>query len=114
MPRSAVIAAHAQHASGAAALALGAAVLMLGNTAARADLTEVDGRVVVAPSQIATPARGLSMAQVEARFGAPQSKHPAVDNPPITRWDYPQFTVYFVGSSVIHCVVHDSGVGTSP
>ncbi|WP_407276057.1 hypothetical protein [Halothiobacillus sp. DCM-1] len=53
---------------------------------------------------------GLSMSQVEKRFGAPKHKQapvPAVGtryNPPITRWDYPQFTVYFEHGRAIHLV----------
>ena len=48
--------------------------------------------------------RGLSMAQVEARFGAPDQRIAAVGNPPISRWVYPQFVVYFEGEFVIHAV----------
>jgi hypothetical protein len=52
----------------------------------------------------AHPARGDSMAQVEARFGAPEQVIPAVGQPPITRWVYPDFTVYFEGDRVLHAV----------
>ena len=80
--------------------------LGLGAALARADLTQTDGQVSLQASSVATPARGSSMAQVEAKFGAPQAKHEAVGNPPIARWDYPQFTVYFENSHVIHAVAH--------
>lgn len=50
------------------------------------------------------PAKGDSMAQVEARFGAPEQIVPAVGQPPITRWVYPGFTVYFEGDRVLHAV----------
>lgn len=80
-------------------------ILLVGGIA-RAELTQTDGRVALQASSVTTPARGSSMAQVEARFGAPQSKHEAVGSPPITRWDYPQFTVFFEFSHVIHAVVH--------
>lgn len=50
------------------------------------------------------PARGDSMAQVEARFGTPGQIVPAVGEPPITRWVYPDFTVYFEGDRVLHAV----------
>lgn len=50
------------------------------------------------------PAKGDSMAQVEARFGAPEQIIPAVGQPPITRWVYPDFTVYFEGDRVLHAV----------
>jgi hypothetical protein len=51
------------------------------------------------------PARGSTMSQVEARFGTPASRHAAVGNPPITRWDYPQFAVFFEYDKVLHAVI---------
>ena len=50
------------------------------------------------------PSRGHSMAQVEAQFGAPSERHAAVGDPPITRWVYPSFVVYFEYSHVVHAV----------
>lgn len=57
------------------------------------------------------PERGLSMAQVEAKFGAPLEKLEtrgggAPLQPPINRWRYAEFTVYFERSRVIHAVVN--------
>jgi hypothetical protein len=52
----------------------------------------------------ALPARGVSMAQVEARFGAPAERFAAVGEPPITRWVYPSFVVYFEHQHVVHTV----------
>jgi hypothetical protein len=54
------------------------------------------------------PGRGNTMATVEGRFGAPTSRHAAVGNPPITRWDYPQFSVYFENDRVLHTVLSRS------
>ena len=51
------------------------------------------------------PARGSSMSAVEARFGAPATRHAAVGAPPITRWDYPQFSVFFEHDKVLHAVI---------
>lgn len=51
------------------------------------------------------PARGITMNKVEAQFGTPTERHPAVGNPPITRWDYPGFSVFFERDHVIHSVV---------
>jgi hypothetical protein len=51
------------------------------------------------------PVRGSTMSQVEARFGAPASRHAAVGDPPITRWDYPQFSVFFEYDKVLHAVL---------
>lgn len=50
------------------------------------------------------PARGTTMAEVESRLGSPQARHPAIGEPPISRWVYPEFTVYFEHDRVIHSV----------
>ncbi len=52
------------------------------------------------------PHTGLSMDQVTAKFGAPDQQLPAVGTPPITRWVYGSFTVYFEGDRVIHSVLN--------
>jgi hypothetical protein len=44
------------------------------------------------------------MADVESRFGAPATRHATVGQPPITRWDYADFSVYFEFERVIHAV----------
>ena len=50
------------------------------------------------------PGAGMSMAQVRARFGAPLAVRGPVGKPPITRWNYAGFTVYFEHSHVVHSV----------
>jgi hypothetical protein len=50
------------------------------------------------------PARGMSMDKVEATFGAPARRVPAIGQPPISRWEYPGFVVYFENNFVIHAV----------
>lgn len=59
-----------------------------------------------ASAPVATPARGATMSKVEAQFGAPAERHGAVGNPPITRWDYATFSVFFEHDHVIHSVIH--------
>ena len=54
---------------------------------------------------IATPSHGRTMQQVESGFGTPSQKVPAVGDPPISRWVYPDFTVYFEDEFVIHTVI---------
>jgi len=54
---------------------------------------------------IPRPTRGMTMQQVEANFGAPVSINPAVGEPPITRWIYDKYTVYFEHQYVIHAAV---------
>ena len=55
------------------------------------------------------PDRGLSMAQVQARYGVPAAKlaprgGQKADWPVIHRWSYPAFTVYFERDKVIDAV----------
>ena len=45
------------------------------------------------------------MSQVASKFGDPSSKVAAVGTPPISRWEYPGFVVYFERDHVIHSVV---------
>lgn len=65
-----------------------------------------------APVAISAPARGVSMADVEARYGAPAQRYDAVGLPPITRWVYPSFVVYFEYSHVVHAVAVKAPAGT--
>ena len=88
-----------------AVCALGCALAMA--PAAHADSLSVD-RSSTATSN-AMPQRGLSMARVESRFGAPVSKLPSAGgdtakHPQINRWQYPGYTVYFERNHVIHSV----------
>ena len=53
------------------------------------------------------PSNGMSMDDVRARFGDPSNKNAAVGDPPITRWEYPSFVVYFEYRNVIHAVRTD-------
>lgn len=50
------------------------------------------------------PQRGLTKEQVEARFGEPQTRRDTVGDPPITRWDYDGFSVYFEYDRVLRAV----------
>lgn len=56
------------------------------------------------PASARLPARGMSMKQVELDFGAPASRKAPVGDPPITRWEYQSFIVYFEYRRVIHAV----------
>jgi hypothetical protein len=79
-----------------------------GLESARSETIAVDNGIAVKESDVATPARGMTMDQVSAKFGAPASKVPAVGKPPISRWEYPGFVVYFEHEHVIHSVVANS------
>lgn len=66
------------------------------------------------------PSRGMSMAQVEKKYGAPQRKLSprgggSAKQPVINRWDYSNFIVYFEQSHVIHAVLNTpAGNNTNP
>ena len=51
------------------------------------------------------PARGMNMDNVEHIFGAPLEKYDAVGKPPIARWDYGNYVVYFEYNLVLHTVL---------
>ena len=59
-----------------------------------------------ASADIDKPARGSDMDSVQQRYGEPNDRHAPVGDPPITRWVYGQFTVYFEHQYVIHAVTH--------
>ncbi|WP_260291689.1 hypothetical protein [Sedimenticola hydrogenitrophicus] len=52
------------------------------------------------------PRPGQTMEAVRVRFGEPEQELPWVGEPPITRWIYGDFTVYFENEYVINTVVH--------
>ena len=72
---------------------------------ASADTLLLEGLSIDSASAEARPRRGMSMDSVEARFGAPSSRIGAVGEPPISRWEYPGFIVYFEHEHVVHAAV---------
>ncbi len=52
----------------------------------------------------AGPTRGMTQASVESKFGTPTSRDAEVGEPPISRWEYPGFVVFFEYDRVIHSV----------
>lgn len=94
-------------------------------TASAAPLTQTHGdnlliHRVQQESHMNLPSRGMSMAQVEKTYGAPQSKlsprgGDSKKHPVINRWDYAKFIVYFEHSHVIHSVLNTpAGNNTNP
>ncbi|GEM_PF-1353611 len=89
-------------------------ILLLPATPAAADVLSIPDEN---PAMEATPApelplRGSTMAAVRARFGEPKSisgpvggDHP--QRPPITRWEYDSFSVFFEHDHVVHSVIPD-------
>ena len=71
-------------------------------------------RVQVEPGNL--PRRGMSMAQVEARYGVPSDRLDPRGGqkhawPTINRWVYPAFTVYFERTKVIDVVMTKADPG---
>lgn len=52
----------------------------------------------------ACPTRGMTMEAVKKRFGEPSQRRSAVGEPPISRWFYDDFIVYFENNRVLHTV----------
>ncbi len=73
--------------------------------AAVAETLVVNDQVQLRDSGVERPTRGSTMHAVEQRFGQPAQRHATVGQPPITRWDYPNFSVFFEKDRVIHAVV---------
>lgn len=83
----------------------GAAGAMLSvSVAARADTLLIEGVEQEAQTRSDRPARGATKDSVEQRFGEPTRMVAAVGDPPISRWEYPGFIVYFEYDRVIHAV----------
>ena len=56
------------------------------------------------------PTNGMKQAGVRARFGEPVTTHAPVGDPPITRWDYTGWSVYFEYDLVLFTVLHKGQV----
>ena len=54
---------------------------------------------------IERPTRGASKQQVEQKFGKPLNLTDPVGEPPISRWEYENFNVFFEYEHVIHSVL---------
>ena len=85
------------------------ATVLMAATAAHADSFDVRSNAAHG-HRSDVPHRGMTMAQVEQAYGAPVDKLPtaggdAPRHPPINRWRYNGYTVYFERNRVIHSVV---------
>ena len=93
------------------AVALAASVLFpVALRADELDLQSTPDAPASAPAPAELPKKGLLQSQVLKTFGEPQTRHAPVGgdsakHPPITRWDYPGFTVIFEQGHVVDAVV---------
>ena len=85
-----------------------ASVLLSATSIAQAEVISIaDPRYDVPNSAegVIRPVQGVSMTTVEQQYGQPEQKSAAVGEPPITRWTYNNFVVFFEHNLVIHSVV---------
>ncbi|MES0872661.1 hypothetical protein [Sinimarinibacterium thermocellulolyticum] len=77
---------------------------------AYADVLSLPGDPAAA---ISAPSRGMHQSAVVRQFGEPLRRHPPVGGgkprqPPITRWDYDGWSVFFENDIAIDVVVKDA------
>jgi len=86
-----------------------AALALLVTQSVTADVLLIDAiqqEPVNSEEGLPRPDRGMTMDQVKRRFGEPVTEHPWVGEPPITRWDYNSYSVFFEHQYVVTSVVH--------
>jgi hypothetical protein len=84
-------------------------LLVMASITVKADVLLMDAIAAAPPnssSGVIRPQRGATMPEVFAAFGEPEQTREAIGEPPITRWVYPKYTVYFEYQSVIDVVLH--------
>jgi hypothetical protein len=85
-----------------------ACVLLSATSLSKAEVISIadpTNQVANSPEGVSRPIQGMSMATVEQQFGQPEQKITAVGQPPIARWIYTAFVVFFENNLVIHSVV---------
>ena len=84
-----------------------AALTLFASTALQAETIEISvSKQGASLADIDRPTHGMTKAQVEAKFGAPQEILDAVGDPPITTWAYEHYSVYFEYDIVLHTVLN--------
>jgi hypothetical protein len=56
------------------------------------------------------PTNGMKQSDVRNRYGVPAKEDAPVGDPPITRWDYNGWSVYFEYDLVLYTVLHKGQV----
>lgn len=92
---------------------LSALALLLSLAAATAPARADYHALPASDAAAALPGKGDSQQAVLGRHGEPVTRHAAVGGgstaqPPITRWDYPGFSVFFENSHVVDAVVPEA------
>ena len=78
-------------------------LVLAGTVQAAGDVLLIES--IKSAPQIDTPRNGLTMDQVRQQYGEPASAVAAVGEPPISRWEYTGFSVFFENNLVLHSVI---------
>ena len=79
------------------------ALLLAAMGTASADTVSMGG--AAAATDDGRPTRGMTQARAESKYGSPSTVKAPIGEPPITRWEYPDFVVFFEHDRVIHAVL---------
>lgn len=85
---------------------LGLALLLVTILSSQAQTLEIPIGEQGDPQLTQLPQTGESRRSVLERFGLADEEHAPVGQPPITRWDYREFSVYFEYDHVVNSVRH--------
>lgn len=77
---------------------------LLTSSLVHAEVLRIPAAQGQAEAWVKVPPRGMTMKKVRKWFGDPVKKYPPVGKPPITRWEYPDYIVYFEYDRVITSV----------
>ena len=78
--------------------------LSAGFSSASADTLLIEGLQTASGTAGDRPVRGMSMDTVQSKWGQPLNQRGAVGEPPISRWEYGDFIVFFEYQRVIHAI----------
>ena len=78
-------------------------LVLTGTVQAAGDVLLIES--IKSAPQVDTPRNGLTMEQVRQQYGEPLSTVAAVGEPPITRWEFTGFSVFFEHDLVLHSVI---------
>ena len=84
-------------------LMLAAAAFLAPSTIVNADVLLIEE--VRQAENMQLPANGMHKDDVRSQFGAPAQAHSPVGDPPISRWDYEHWSVYFEYDLVLFTVL---------
>ena len=85
-------------------------ILLVASAAFLSPVTAVNADVLLIEEvrqaeRMQLPVNGMNKNDVRSRFGDPSQTHAPVGDPPITRWDYEQWSVYFEYDLVLFTVL---------